>query len=323
MKRYQETWIKGRPQQGTEFQRECAPRYEPIKKVLENYKRPFSVLDIGANMGYFSFRIAEDFPHATVIMMDNKKDLLELSIANELANVVMLPVHLTGADLGVFAKCESIDVVLALNVLHHFDDWQAGLAAILEMGENIIIETPGSGDTNARNPQMHEELYAILNNQPHELIFESESHVSTAKRYMMRFEMPANRISMQTLDAKHRGAPALGSVVITSNYEEKNVIIQHLGRTPNVEMRKFFSGMNLWNWKLLRGCWPLDIPQRVIRGVEGIKGWHDDLRPWNFVLSGADCVPIDIRTKSWKTEPEENGVQECLRLLGYETANTP
>jgi hypothetical protein len=69
--RYQETWIKGCPT-GEAFQRECASRYEPIKAVLGEYKRPFSVFDFGANMGYFTFRIAEDFPQATVIAVDNR-----------------------------------------------------------------------------------------------------------------------------------------------------------------------------------------------------------------------------------------------------------
>ena len=42
--------------------RMCAERYEAIKKVLDKYKRPITVLDIGASQGYFSFRIASDYP---------------------------------------------------------------------------------------------------------------------------------------------------------------------------------------------------------------------------------------------------------------------
>jgi tRNA1(Val) A37 N6-methylase TrmN6 len=103
LKRYQETWIKG-SSQSIDFQRECASRYEPIKVVLEKYTRPFSVIDIGANIGYFSFRIAEDFPHATVIMVENKPDLYALCMANNLQNIIMLQTHLTGDHLQAFSK---------------------------------------------------------------------------------------------------------------------------------------------------------------------------------------------------------------------------
>jgi hypothetical protein len=314
MKRYQETWVKGAPQ-GHEFQRECASRYEPIKKFLENFHRPFSVMDIGANMGYFSFRIAEDFPHATVIMVENKDILFELCQLNDLPNVAMLNTHLSGNQLEMLSRCENIDVVMALNVFHHIPDWQTAVKSVFALGDHVIIETPGAGDGNALNPQMHDELYASLSAEDHELIHESDSHVSDAKRYMMLFKSHANNIVQQTIDSEERGAPALGEVVIQSDFNEKFVEIHHMGQTPTVEKRAFVPGMNLWNWKLLNGCWPTNIRDRIISENAMLDQWHDDLTPWNFILSGANCTAIDVRTKSWKTEPDENSLQRCLDIM--------
>ena len=48
----------------------CAPRYELIQPILARYKRPFSVLDMGAAQGYFSFRIAQDYPLSSCVMIE-------------------------------------------------------------------------------------------------------------------------------------------------------------------------------------------------------------------------------------------------------------
>ncbi len=314
MIRYQETWIKGKAQ-GEEFQRECASRYEPIRTFLENYNRPFSILDIGANMGYFSFRIAEDFPHATVIMVENKSQLFELCQLNELSNVIMLNTHISGSQLQALSRCENIDVVMALNVLHHIPDWQTAVESLFALGDHVIIETPGAGDSNALNPQMHDDLYALLSAKDHDLIHQSDSHVSDAKRFMMLFHSGPNSIVQQTIDAEERGAPPLGEVTFSSDFNEKTVEIHHMGKTPTVEQRAFVPGMNLWNWKLLNGCWPTNVRDQIISANAMLEQWHDDLTPWNFVLSGGRCTAIDVRTKFWKNEPDENALQRCLDLM--------
>ncbi len=266
-------------------------------------------------MGYFGFRIAEDFPHATVIMVENKSDLLELCQLNGLPNVAMLNTHLSGSQLETLSKCENIDVVMALNVFHHIPDWQTAVEAVFSLGDYVIIETPGTGDSNAINPQMHDDLYVLLTAKDHELIHESGSHVSDAKRYMMLFKTDSNTIVQQTIDAAERGAPPLGDVIVQSNFDEKFIEIHHMGETPTIEKRAFVPGMNLWNWKLLHGCWPTNIHDRIISGNAMLSQWHDDLTPWNFVLNGAGCTAIDVRTKLWKAEPDENSVQRCLDMM--------
>jgi hypothetical protein len=59
MHKYQDVWVKGKLVERGE--RDCEPRYEAIKKVAARFKRPFTVLDIGANLAYYSVRLAEDF----------------------------------------------------------------------------------------------------------------------------------------------------------------------------------------------------------------------------------------------------------------------
>jgi hypothetical protein len=241
--------------------------------------------------------------------------LYELCMANNLQNIVMLQTHLTGDDLQALSKCKNFDVAIALNVFHHIQDWPSAVDAVFNLGDNIIIESPGAGDENARNPQMHNELYNLLSGKEHNLIHESESHVSNAKRYMMLFNSSSNTITQQTIDPKERGAPELGNVTITSNLNEKHIEINHMGASPITETRPFIPGMNLWNWKLLNGSWPINVRNRIISANAVLPDWHDDLVPWNFILNGDRCTAIDIKTKSWKTEPDDNALQKCLEMM--------
>jgi SAM-dependent methyltransferase len=310
--RYQETWIKGCPT-GEAFQRECASRYEPIKAVLGEYKRPFSVFDFGANMGYFTFRIAEDFPQATVIAVDNRTELPELARVNGLNNVIVIPKRMDGGDLERLARCEAFDVVLALNVLHHMPDWRRAFKAFAGLAHKVIVETPGEGDAGALKRGDHGAIRSSVSAAGDE-IHRSKAHTTKgAERIMYRIAGSAQKqLRAQTLDADKRGAPAMGEVVVTRDDDEARISF------ASREEREFVTGMNAWNAHLLGAKWPADIKARIRREVERLDQagqWHDDLRPWNFVLSGDRAVAIDIGNKAWRKEPEQGGLDKCLAML--------
>lgn len=130
-------------------ERNCAPTYELIKKVLDQMHKPLSVLDIGAAQGYFSFRIAYDY-HAICVMLEGGYDyqnhtnqLLTLCKLNKLPNTVFLQTHITPALLRKLAEREHFDVVLALNFIHHCGyDWREMADAVIMLGDTIIIEHP-------------------------------------------------------------------------------------------------------------------------------------------------------------------------------------
>ena len=66
MEQYQAKWVNGiEIEPGV---RECADRYEIIKQYASQFNRPFTVLDIGCNFGYFSFRLMEDFDCVSVMI---------------------------------------------------------------------------------------------------------------------------------------------------------------------------------------------------------------------------------------------------------------
>lgn len=301
--RYQEVWIRGLPVDSP-HQRECASRYAVIKKQLEGYDRPFSVLDLGANMAYFSVRIAEDFPQATVLAIDDKEDLKMISRENRLENLIVCQRRMTGAELLRLAKCEAIDVVLCLNVLHHIPDWDLSLEAIRLISKTAIIETPQPGDTGAANPGRLKEIYERVKGLSSRVILRSPSHTTRgAERIMMIVENPSTKSPvMQTLDAEERRAPAMSDIVV---FLDDQVFMK------NGQKRDYHPGFNLWNIALMNCIWPTDLGDRIKAEAEGKE--LDDPMPWNFVISGGRAVAIDVGYKN--RPPVKGALQRCLDLL--------
>lgn len=149
---YQDCVINGKVvEQG---ERNGLPSYQVIKKVLNQYKRPFTVLDIGAAQGFFSFMIAHDYK-ATCVMVEGDYDyqnhtskLLDLCQQNtSLSNIIFLKKLVSFDFLKNLSDCEHFDVTLALNFVHHSGlNWKKTIDLLVEMGDNLILENPPSDE---------------------------------------------------------------------------------------------------------------------------------------------------------------------------------
>jgi 2-polyprenyl-3-methyl-5-hydroxy-6-metoxy-1,4-benzoquinol methylase len=121
--------------------RDCAGRYEAISRALRD-ARGFTVLDFGANDGYFSRRLAEDFD-ASVTAVDDWKSLPR-SVAHE-PRVSVIARRLSPHDVRHLGE---FDVVLALSVLHHVPEWGEMLQALHDAARHVLfVETPDVSET--------------------------------------------------------------------------------------------------------------------------------------------------------------------------------
>lgn len=282
--------------------RESAVRYEAIKQFLAHYKRDFSVLDIGAAQGYFSFRIAYEFPqsHVTMIEGDYKNGtgpttahaLLELCKKNSsLTHLIYLQKHLEVNDLVRLAQVEHFDVVIALNVIHHFGkNWQAAADALFNLGDYIIVEVPPSTDKvfahNAHIKQMEE--YLIQKGGT--IIAQTPRHTDpTALSQLRLYYIGKNNIPYKHWFYGSSAAQSNSSYYIESNFQEKKFTKTEGGSTWT---RDWFPGINFVTFKTLNGVWP-QTKNIVSALIEFASSTHRDLLPWNIIVQGKKLRAID------------------------------
>lgn len=146
---YQPTWRDGTVLAPGE--RDCADRYGPIRDLLATVDHPFTVLDLGANGGYFSRRVAEDFPAAQVTAVDPRPELL--AAASERVAVVQRRM-----DAAALRALPRHDVVLALSVLHHLPDWRQALTWLRACRRWLVAEVPHPGERWMRSAAARHEL---------------------------------------------------------------------------------------------------------------------------------------------------------------------
>lgn len=312
---YQDRWIAGETtEQGD---RACADRYALIRPVLQTYRRPFTVWDVGANLGYFGCRIASEFP-AVSVMIDQRAALAEACRANGLPNTIAMTHQFTAHDLIEVAQSEHADVVLALNVLHHMPDWREALPAILALGENVIIETPNIGDKgSAHYERAVEILDALWAHGPDAMVGESPSHVTPGIfRPMVLFRQPKSAVTASYAyrgRVRARGPHPVRPHVITSTPQAKTITY------ADGESREWRHGMNLWNWLQLGGSYPdrAAVQQCAREVAANLTDTHGDFKPWNLILQGKTIDVIDhghrqsvddaeglAQTVKWIAQPE-------------------
>jgi SAM-dependent methyltransferase len=264
--------MKYQPYRDEPYQRECEDRYEPIHEFCSHYKRRFSVLDIGANYGWFGQRLVKDFPNCVYVGVDNKT-------IDPHERIWHIPRHITERELCDLSRSEQFDVVLGLSVLHHFKDYSAAYHAMTRLGEFGFFEIPGKDDTGALAPERHEGIRAIFD-AIGEAEYSFKSHVSDCMRPMYIMKSTPFLLE-QSMDAASRGAPGYAKYSLHQDFAQAIIEIDRTPMNPVKEIRTFIPGINLHNFKLLGG--QVEVPE---------ANGHPDYKPWNYVLSDGP-YPID------------------------------
>lgn len=310
---YQDHWVRGQVLEHGD--RECETRYTLIRSVVASYQRPVTIWDIGANLGYFGHRLAAEFPSSVVVMAESRPVLTDVCRENALPNVIALTVQLDVADLLELSRCERPDVVLALNVLHHFGpDAEVALDCLRPLGGDLIIETPGRGDIRSAEYSAALNLLTRLESDPQAvLIGTAASHVTPGiDRPIFRLTHPSEPVvAGYVYGARVRSRGAHPPRAHVFDVTETNRQICY----ADGEARTFVPGMNLWNWLQLGGSYPSKtaIASAVQSAYEALPDTHGDFRPWNLILQGDCVVPIDAGHR--RSCADAHGLRETLAWI--------
>lgn len=316
MQIYQDIWVNGEIK--TKGIRDCENRYKPIQELCKKYKRPFTVLDIGANLGYFSFRLSSEFDCVSVMVegQDSFKGELVNLINQQKCNdrLVFLATKLDLQKLRELSKCEHFDVVLALRVVHHFNDpFDQVIEAIISLGDHTFFELPtGEEDSVCAKDRIQEELRdhdAMLSNYKYEKVGEYSIHVGSGLSPMYLVENPKNLIIKSFY-----GGPRFVKHLIKSGYNSKTLMKRGFARKRGGTLtREWIAGINLFTFLSLDGVYPkrMYIAKQIKNYTLPKDCILTDVRPWNFILMGNKLNLIDndsLLTTSGKQIDMEN---EC------------
>lgn len=269
---------------------DCQSRYEAIKPILDKYKRPITVLELGACQGYNTFRIAYEYPKSTCVMIeDNGKSmqradrLMELCQLNsKLQNLVLLNTDITLKELNKLADCEHFDVVLAIDYINpEAANCKQVFDAILRLGDNIFIQTPWSENTS--NKQLVEYMATQLGN----LILQTPC-AQNPKIQEQLFWFERNKTGLRCKCFAWESNDSFMDIFkIKSSYTEKALFKK--GSTKGIPWK---NGINLVTYLMLNGVYPT----REHAKLSVAELTHEKLRdfaPWNIVVQGNKIILID------------------------------
>ena len=301
MAQYQDIIINGKVKKG---QRDCESRWKVIQKILKKrYNRPISVLDIGANFGYFSFRIQEEFPGSVITMIESKHATRLIKLCKEIGaeNAIVLDTLIDSDQLHTLADCEHFDVVLGLNVLHHIGDIENSFAAIERLGDTIIIETPDPKDEGACGQKNLEGLYNKFIKE-YTIIEKFNRHTSNISSPLGVKDFKKTTLEKRYWDSK----PYNNKIIIESTSTNKTFT-----HTEKLESRDWIHGINLRTYQYLNGRYP--CRETLVDNIVNFDfSNHEDLNPWNLILTGNTVVPID--SKDNRHKKPTNNMQQVEKI---------
>ena len=282
--------------------RNSEKRYGEIFKFCKKFNRPISVLDLGAAEGYFTFRLAEDFSGVFIAVESNpERKLLELCIKNNNRKVLLLDKQMNLKNLKNLKEVQHFDIVLALNIIHHFNEpFQDVLDTLVSMSSFCFMEHPNPlEDDSTKNFQRLEKEKLKLDSFEPVLLNKNESGLGNAfNQKLERNLWLLKNTQSKTIDRGWRGASKYDDefgpgnhISIKSNFD--NIDVDYGLRD---EKRTWVQGIDLRTFLENNGVYPTN--GEVLDLIDNLKIDNaKDLGPHNLILDGESLFPIDQHDK--------------------------
>ena len=278
--------------------RNSEKRYSEIFKFCKKFNRPISVLDLGAAEGYFTFRLAEDFSGVFVAVESNpERKLLELCKKNNDPKVLLLNRQMNLKNLKNIKEVQHFDIVLALNIIHHFDEpFQDVLETLVSMSSFCFLEHPNSleNESTKNSQRLDTEKLDLEKFKPILLNKNPSGLGDSLNKKLERNLWLLQNTQSKTIDRGWRGASKYteefgpgNQISIKSNFNEINV---DYGLRD--EKRNWIQGIDLRTFLEYDGVFPTH--EKIINLIDNLKIKNaKDLGPHNLILNGEHLFLID------------------------------
>jgi len=287
-------------------ERNGLPTYQVIKKIFDLYQRPFTVLDIGAAQGFFSFMTAYDY-EATCVMVEGDYDyqnhttkLCELCEKNtELDKIIFLKKLVDLDFLKNLSDCEHFDVTLALNFVHHSGlDWQKTIDFLVEMGDNLILENPPHNELNITQLDVHMRKNIDLYMEKLGAVVIGEVETNRVSKNLIKSKIWWLHKPKKRLKRRHIYWPPPSHMnyiddgkyhLINSDFTKKELI----KKIDPVEIKSpWINGINMVTFLSFNGAYP--TKELILSEVDRLK--TEQVHDWglaNMILTGNKITLID------------------------------
>ena len=282
--------------------RNSEKRYDEIFQFCKKFNRPISVLDLGAAEGYFTFRLSEDFSGVFVAVENNpQRKLLELCIKNNNRNILLLDKQMNLKHLKHLKEVQHFDIVLALNIIHHFDEpFQDVLETLVSMSSFCFMEHPNSLEDNStkNSHRLKTEKLRLEKFKP-KLLNKNQSGLGNSSNQKLERDMwLLENTKSKTIDRGWRGSSRYNEqfgpnneINIKSNFDEINV-----DYSLREEKRNWIHGIDLRTFLENNGVYPTN--DEIIHLIDTMNvDDAQDLGPHNLILNGKQLFPIDQNDK--------------------------
>ena len=282
--------------------RNSEKRYDKIFQFCKKFNRPISVLDLGAAEGYFTFRLSEDFSGVFVAVENNpQRKLLELCVKNDNRNILLLDKQMNLKHLKNLKEVQHFDVVLALNIIHHFEEsFQDVLETLVSMSSFCFMEHPNSLENNSTKNyhRLKKEKLNLEKFKP-KLLNKNQSGLGNSMNQKLERNMwLLENTESKTIDRGWRGSSKYHEqfgpnteISIKSSFDEISV---DYGLRD--EKRNWIHGIDLRTFLENNGVYPTN--DEIIHLIDTMKIDNaQDLGPHNLILNGKQLFPIDQNDK--------------------------
>ncbi|MFC1841566.1 hypothetical protein ACFLYA_00675 [Candidatus Dependentiae bacterium] len=273
----------------------CETRYQTIKKLLDNYQRPFTMLEIctAEQDGYCSHKAAADYDSVCVMLKDNKPDK---DCNNcDLDNIVIMGKKIETETLNKIKECEHFDVVLLFspyNILQK--DLKKRLDYIFNMGTYLIVALPDTDDDDdTKDDRAYIKRYVnhFLKHYDAKIIGTITDNTTgkTSSLYLAKTNKKyIERRCFTMLKLKNI------TYTVCSTFHDKFLKKIKKGRK---EISKWIHGINLITFKALFGSYPSKeiLKKEIKKTIKEAKSTnHKDWVPSNMIVQGNKIKLIDF-----------------------------
>lgn len=256
-------------------------RYQCLQSFLEQYQRPFTMLEIGAKADSCSFKVAHNYQNSVCVITQNDQGLLDAFVSqNRFNNIILLNMLFSPDQLQHLADCEHFDLITAFDIADQFKiNWQEAIDAMLNLGDHLVIDVPSSRtDIND---------YILLKGGVAfgEVLLEQDSNISIL--YMIKSQK--NYLQRKTwLRLAMKNSP----YYIQSDFKQKSLCKPNNWPKGSKKISTWLPGINLVTFKMCHGVYPTkEMLQESLLQIK--DDFHSDWIINNMVLQGHALVTID------------------------------